>query len=50
MHLDLWRGIAKIDPDGSACAEYAYGMKREYGEEEPKGAKSVTAPATVSGE
>ncbi len=27
-----------------------YGMKREYGEEEPRGAKSVTAPATVSGE
>jgi len=25
-------------------------MKREYGEEEPKRAKTVTAPATVSGE
>ena len=25
------------------------GMKREYGEEEPIGAESVTAPATVSG-
>ena len=25
-------------------------MKWEYGEEEPIGAKSVTAPATVSGE
>ena len=25
-------------------------VKREYGEDEPKGAKSVTAPATVSGE
>ena len=24
-------------------------MKREHGEEEPVGAKSVTAPATVSG-
>ena len=26
------------------------GPKREYGEDDPKGAKTVTAPATVSGE
>jgi hypothetical protein len=26
------------------------GPKREYGEDDPKGAETVTAPATVSGE
>lgn len=33
-----------------SAAEYAAGMKREYGEEERTRAESVTAPATVSGE
>jgi len=33
-----------------SVAEHAAGMKREYGEEERTRAKSVTAPATVSGE
>jgi hypothetical protein len=32
------------------CPEaIAKGPKREYGEDDPKGAKAVTAPATVSG-
>ena len=31
-------------------SEAVFGMKREHGEAEPAGAKSVTAPATVSGE
>ena len=35
--------------DGSRRSKAA-GMKREHGEEEPSGAESVTAPATVSGE
>ncbi|GAB5434552.1 MAG: hypothetical protein EpisKO_39220 [Epibacterium sp.] len=35
--------------DGSPTPK-AGGMKREFGAEEPKGAKSETAPATVSGE
>jgi hypothetical protein len=37
--------------DDIRCPEaIAKGPKREYGEDDPKGAKTVTAPATVSGE
>ena len=41
--------IALGHADGSPTPK-AEEMKREHGEEEPKGAESVTAPATVSGE